>query len=38
MSSLRSSRVSTRPDFLEGRNVVVEYRWAEGDYQRLPAL
>jgi putative ABC transport system substrate-binding protein len=24
--------------FLEGRNVVVEYRWAEGDYQRLPAL
>jgi ABC transporter substrate binding protein len=24
--------------FLEGRNVAIEYRWAEGDYQRLPAL
>jgi putative ABC transport system substrate-binding protein len=24
--------------FVEGRNVVVEYRWAEGRYDRLPAL
>ncbi len=24
--------------FTEGRNVAVEYRWAEGDYIRLPAL
>jgi ABC-type uncharacterized transport system substrate-binding protein len=24
--------------FVEGRNVVVEYRWAEGRYERLPAL
>src|SRR5262245_14279985 len=24
--------------FIEGRNVVVEYRWAEGRYERLPAL
>jgi putative tryptophan/tyrosine transport system substrate-binding protein len=24
--------------FVEGRNIVIEYRWAEGDYQRLPAL
>jgi putative ABC transport system substrate-binding protein len=24
--------------FVEGRNVVVEYRWAEGHYDRLPAL
>jgi putative ABC transport system substrate-binding protein len=24
--------------FIEGRNVVVEYRWAEGKYERLPAL
>src|SRR5437763_105337 len=24
--------------FIEGRNVVVEYRWARGDYDRLPAL
>jgi putative tryptophan/tyrosine transport system substrate-binding protein len=24
--------------FVEGRNVAIEYRWAEGDYQRLPML
>jgi putative ABC transport system substrate-binding protein len=24
--------------FIEGRNVVVEYRWAEGHYERLPEL
>ena len=24
--------------FFEGRNIAIEYRWAEGDYQRLPAL
>jgi putative tryptophan/tyrosine transport system substrate-binding protein len=24
--------------FAEGRNVAVDYRWAEGDYSRLPAL
>jgi ABC-type uncharacterized transport system substrate-binding protein len=24
--------------FVEGRNILVEYRWAEGDYERLPTL
>jgi putative ABC transport system substrate-binding protein len=24
--------------FIEGRSITIEYRWAEGDYQRLPAL
>jgi putative ABC transport system substrate-binding protein len=24
--------------FVEGRNVALEYRWAEGQYDRLPAL
>jgi putative ABC transport system substrate-binding protein len=24
--------------FVDGRNVAIEYRWAEGDYQRLPSL
>lgn len=24
--------------FVEGRNVRIEYRWAEGDYSRLPAM
>ena len=24
--------------FFEGRNVAIEYRWADGDYRRLPAM
>ncbi|HEV3112473.1 MAG TPA: hypothetical protein VGY99_18460, partial [Candidatus Binataceae bacterium] len=24
--------------FIEGQNLAIEYRWAEGQYDRLPAL
>src|SRR6266852_5500476 len=24
--------------FIEGQNIAVEYRWAEGQYERLPML
>src|SRR5438270_8733026 len=24
--------------FVDGRNIAIEYRWAEGHYERLPAL
>jgi putative tryptophan/tyrosine transport system substrate-binding protein len=28
----------SQPGFVEGRNVTIEYRWAESQYDRLPAL
>jgi putative ABC transport system substrate-binding protein len=27
-----------KSDYVEGRNVAIEYRWAEGHYDRLPTL
>src|SRR5262245_44198088 len=24
--------------FIAGRNITIEYRWAQGNYQRLPAM
>jgi putative ABC transport system substrate-binding protein len=25
-------------DYVDGKNIIVEYRWAEGNYERLPGL
>src|SRR5438132_128236 len=48
ISSLASSTANYQADgftkglrelgYVEGRNVIIEYRWAEGDYNRLPSL
>ena len=28
----------TDTGYVEGQNVAIEYRWAEGEYERLPGL
>ena len=28
----------TKAGFVEGRNVAIEFRWANGEYDRLPEL
>ena len=38
ISQRRFARASKEAGFVEGQNVTIEYRWAEGHYDRLPAL
>jgi putative tryptophan/tyrosine transport system substrate-binding protein len=38
-SRLEGIRLGLRDfGYVEGRNITVEYRWAEGHYERLPEL
>ena len=33
-----SDKVFEQTGYIEGRNVIVEYRWTQGQYDRAPAL
>jgi putative ABC transport system substrate-binding protein len=38
-SSLRAFHKGlAEADYIEGRNVAIEYRWAEGRYDRIPEM
>ena len=36
--SRRSVEACSETGYVEGQNVMVEYRWVEGQYDRMPAL
>ena len=38
IGTMRSTRVSANWDWIEGKNISIEYRYAEGHAERLPAL
>jgi putative tryptophan/tyrosine transport system substrate-binding protein len=35
---LHSDKAWRNTGFVEGQNIAIEFRWAQGNYDRLPAL